>query len=627
MDRSTGIGLVLIFILFFVWAQFNNSSSDELTEQQKLEQDSIAKINTQEPAAGQTPDSVISNDTTLVSDSLRQILVNKDLELKFGIFANSASGTEKLDTLENEVFIVVLSNKGGTVKEVELKEYQQIIQEKKNEEMKIPLKFMNDPKNSFSYKLPLLGTQAAAVSSENLYYSVEKTAQSIKFIATASTGGRFIQTYSIEPGSYNIAYTVSIENLQSAWNDDVKEIDLKWDNYLQKLEYNEAFEKTYSTVYYRAVDESPDYCSCRSDDEAIVDEQDVKWFSHANQFFNSSLIAKSAFGHGKFTTRMLSDSSENLKLVTTEVKIPLSPANPSFAMDMYLGPNEFKRLRAYGVYLEDIIPYGSSIFGSINRWIIRPIFDFLSSFIGSAGIVILLLTLLVKLALSPLTYKMLLSQSKMSSLKPEMAGLKEKYKDDPQQLQVETMKIYREFGVNPLGGCLPMVAQMPIWFALYRFFPAAIEFRQEGFLWATDLSSYDVITYLPFEIPFYGAHVSLFTLLWAGTTIAYTYYNSKMMDMSAMNPAMMYMQYLMPIMFLFFFNSFAAGLACYLFFSNVLNIGQILITKNYLIDHDKIRQKLDENKKKPKKKSGFGARLEQVMKDQQRIQAEKKAKK
>ena len=627
MDRSTGIGLVLIFILFFVWAQLNNSSSNELTEQQKMEQDSLAKIAPQEPAIAQTPDTSSGMISDTLSDSLRQTLVNKDLELKFGIFASSASGTEQWDTLENDVFKVVFSSKGGNVKEVELKEYEQIIHEKNHDERKIPLKFMNDPKNSFSYKLPLLGTQAASVSSENLFYTVEKTSQSIKFIATASNGGRFIQNYAIEPGSYNILYTVSIENLQSAWNDDVKEIDLKWDNYLQKLEYNEAFEKTYSTVYFRAVDESPDYCSCRSDDDEIIDDQDVKWFSHANQFFNSSLIAKTAFGNGKFTTRMLSDSSENLKLVSTEVKIPLSPASPSFAMDMYLGPNEFKRLRSYGVYLEDIIPYGSSIFGSINRWIIRPIFDFLSSFIGSAGIVILLLTLLVKLALSPLTYKMLLSQSKMSSLKPEMAGLKEKYKDDPQQLQVETMKIYREFGVNPLGGCLPMVAQMPIWFALYRFFPAAIEFRQEGFLWATDLSSYDVFMYLPFEIPFYGAHVSLFTLLWAGTTIAYTYYNSKMMDMSAMNPAMIYMQYFMPVIFLFFFNSFAAGLAIYLFFSNVLNIGQILITKNYLIDHDKIRRDLDENKKKPKKKSGFGAKLEQVMKEQQRIQAEKKGKK
>ena len=257
--------------------------------------------------------------------------------------------------------------------------------------------------------------------------------------------------------------------------------------------------------------------------------------------------------------------------------------------------------------LEDVIPYGWSIFGTINRWVIRPIFTFLSGFIGSKGIVILLLTLIVKLVLYPLTYKMLYSQSKMAALKPQIANMKEKYKNDQQKQQMETMKLYREFGVNPLGGCFPIFLQMPIWFALYRFFPAALEFRQASFLWATDLSSYDVFARIP-EIPFYGSHISMFTLLWAVTTVIYTYYNARHMDFSAggANAKMMkYMQYGMPVMFLFFFNNFASGLTCYLLFSNIFNIAQTLITKNYIINQDKIKANWKLIAKSRKRRAAF----------------------
>jgi YidC/Oxa1 family membrane protein insertase len=217
----------------------------------------------------------------------------------------------------------------------------------------------------------------------------------------------------------------------------------------------------------------------------------------------------------------------------------------------------------------------------------------------------------------------------MGALKPVLAKLKDKYKDDAQKVQMETMKIYREYGVNPAGGCFPMVLQMPIWFALYRFFPASIEFRQASFLWANDLSSYDVFFRLPFEIPFLGDHLSLFTFLWAISMLVYTYYNSKMMDMGQMSamPMMKYMQYLMPLMFVFFFNSYASGLTCYLLFSNLLNIAQTLVTKNYLINNDKILEELDANKKKPKKTGGFQDRLQKALQEQQRVAADRAKKK
>jgi len=633
MDRNTVIGLVLIFVLFFVWAQMNSSSKEEIAERERLEQleaeangrdADLADTSVQDRDTPQaSPESAQSDYLAPEADSV----VDQRAKSRFGAFHPAAQGSVQTVVLENELFIVSFSNKGGIVSEVELKEYDQVTRLEDKSEIKSPVKFHNDEKNRFNYVLPVSGSMDSKVNTEDLYFQVEQLDNRVIFKAPTDNGGYFVQEYAIEPGSYNISYSIRAEGLDGVLSRDAEAIELHWENWLNRIELNTNFEKTYSTVYFRPTDANPDYCSCRSDDLETAKNKNIQWFSHANQFFNSSLLAKTQFGSGEFETRMLEDEAENLKITRTKISVPLSLRNPSFDMDFYIGPNEFKNLRSYGVYLEDIIPFGTSIFGSINRWIIRPMFTWLSGWIVSAGLVIFMLTLIVKLLMYPLTYKMLHSQSKMGALKPEMAQLKEKYKDDQQQQQVETMKLYREFGVNPLGGCLPMLLQMPIWFALYRFFPAAIEFRQEGFWWATDLSSYDAFFWLPFEIPFYGEHVSMFTLLWAVTTVAYTYYNTKMMDMTgAMNPMMKYMQYFMPLMFIVFFNSFAAGLACYLFFSNVLNVSMIVVTKNYLIDHDKIRRKMDAFRTKPKKKTGFGARLEKAMKEQQKIQAQKKKK-
>jgi YidC/Oxa1 family membrane protein insertase len=457
---------------------------------------------------------------------------------------------------------------------------------------------------------------------------VESTANSLTLRANTNKGAYFEQTYSLTDGTYLIDYDINFKGMNGIIDRNAETLKLTWVNYLDKLERNTTYEQRYSTVYFRTSDEETDYCSCTGDDTEEVDDQRIKWVSSANQFFNSSLIAEQTFESATLETRMLPEEAEDLKLIVSEINIPFEHSSQeTFAMDFYVGPNEFDRLQAIGNGLSDIIPFGWSIFGTINRWIIRPLFGFLSGFIGSKGIVILFLTVIVKLLLYPLTYKMLYSQSKMGALKPRIEGLKDRYKEDSQQQQVETMKLYREFGVNPLGGCMPMVLQMPIWFALYRFFPAAIEFRQAGFLWATDLSSFDVIMRLPFEIPLgFGSHLSLFTLLWAITTLIYTYYNTKHMDMSA-NPAMKYMQYLMPLFFMGFFNSFASGLTCYLLFSNLFNIGQTLVTKNYIIDKQKIERELEAYKKKPKKKGGFQQRLEDALKEQQKVQAQRETQK
>jgi len=325
-----------------------------------------------------------------------------------------------------------------------------------------------------------------------------------------------------------------------------------------------------------------------SDDSESVDGKPLEWISFVNQFFNTSVVGLgNTFSDLTATTEVYDDSSADLKKTTASMTLNMPDgSDQTFNMALFLGPNEYKRLHSFDNDLEEIIPFGRSIFGDINRLMIRPFFNWLSQFVSSKGIVIILLIFIIKMLVYPLTYKMLKSQAKMGALKPQLAGLKDKYKGDAQKVQMETMKIYREYGVSPLGGCMPMIVQIPIWYALFRFFPASITFRQESFLWAHDLSSYDVMVNLPFTLPVLGAHLSLFTVLYAISQVIYTYYNSRHMDMSA-NPAMKYVQYLMPVMFFGFFNSYASGLTCYMLFSNLFTIAQTIITKHFVFDNDK----------------------------------------
>lgn len=603
MDRSQGIGLVLIFILAYFFMVYNSPSEEELAAQQRA-QDSLAALEQSNP--------VTLGDTA-------------SLETINGSGGDSTTATmqtppqkEETYTIENELIKISFSNKGGQIIGAELKEHNQILEDENHNQTKIPLTMMDNPDNVMSYVIK--GLPQGTLNTADVFFNVETNGNTITF---KSNFGRtqLTKSFTLPSDSYTLDTRISAPGISSMATSD--EVDFEWVNYLNKLELNEQYERYYTTVYYKENDEHPDYCSCRDDDQEKIDDVSIDWISHANQFFNTSIIPSRAFDEARLETVMLDESSESLKLLKSKGTWPLEVLEgEGLALKMYIGPNDFERLAAFDNDLEDIIPFGSSIFGTINRWVIRPIFNFLSSFIGSAGLVIILLTVLVKLALYPLTYKMLHSQMKMAALKPEIEKVKVKHKDDQSKQQMETMKMYREYGVNPLGGCMPMLLQMPIWFALYRFFPASIEFRQAPFWWANDLSSYDVIAYLPFNIPMFGSHISLFTILWVLTTLAYTWYNSRLVDMSA-NPAMKYMQYFMPVMFLFFFNNYASGLTAYLMFSNLTNIGQTMLTKNVIIDEEKIRAQLNRNKAKPKKKGGFQQRLEKALKEQQRIQAER----
>lgn len=620
MDKNTIIGIVLIFLLFLVWVKINAPTEEQLAEMQRVE-DSIAL------AQQQNMDSLLVTEDARplpqISDGLQDSL-DQLLKLReYGVFAPAMDGTSSEQVLENDQVRITFDTKGGHIKQVKLKKFQKLLEDEEHNDVIEDLYLLEDEKNVFEYILPVTGIRDSEIKTSDLYFSPNLSGNTLTLSARLSNGSSIVQSYTLANDGYDIDYQLQFNGLDQVI-DKSKNIQINWVNYLDKLEKSTQYERIYSSVHFKEVGENPSYCSMSGDDDETL-EGDVKWVSHSNQFFNSALVATSgAFAGARVESTMIDESEEDLKLLTSRIDLPFQQQTD---MKWYIGPNEFDVLKSYGYEMEDIIPFGWSVFGTINRWVIRPIFSFLSGLVGSKGIVILLLTLIVKAAVFPLTYKMLHSQSKMGALKPQMAKLREKYKDDQQKVQMETMKIYREYGVNPAGGCFPMILQMPIWFALYRFFPASIEFRQASFLWANDLSSYDVFFRLPIEIPFLGSHISLFTFLWAVSMLVYTYYNSKIMDMNSINPMMKYMQYLMPLMFVFFFNSYASGLTCYLLFSNLINITQTVVTKNYLINNDKILEQLDRNKKKPKKKGGFQARLEQALKEQQRLAAEQQAKK
>jgi len=617
MDRNTQLGLLLIFGLFVLWQVVTSPSQEELIKQQQMEDSIMLARKTKEAIR----EKIVIQKTEFQKDSA-EILV--DRENKFGGFSNAAAGKASDFVLENDLLKVTFSTKGGTIKEVLIKNHHKIVQNADRKDVKESLLLMSDERDKFYYALPVKSVPGGFIYTKDLIFDGALEGNTIRFKAVANNGGYFEQVYTLNPDNYLFNYAIKTENLDNILDKGVNSIKLRWINYLGKLEKAVSYEKNYSAIYYKPGIDKPEHCSCTSSDIEDKENTPIKWISFTQQFFNVSLLASDNFKGAKMVTTFLDDSDKALKKMDAEIEIPFKSSNNSFKMDFYLGPNEFDRLYAMGNNLEDIIAFGTSFFGTINRWVIRPVFNWISQFFVNKGIVILVLTFFVKLSLFYLTYRMIYSQSKMTALKPQIDKLKEKHKDDASTIQMESMKLYREFGVNPLGSCLPMLLQMPIWFALYRFFPAAIEFRQAPFLWANDLSSYDEWIQLPFAIPFgFGSHISLFTILWAISTLVFTFYNSKNMDFSA-NPAMKWMQYVMPIMFLGFFNSYASGLTAYLLFSNVLNIGQTMATKAFLIDEAKILAQMEDHKKKPKKTGGFQDRLQKVLEEQRKIAEQQK---
>jgi YidC/Oxa1 family membrane protein insertase len=609
MDRNSIIGLLLIGLIIITYSIYTQPSADELKAAQHR-RDSITQVETKNrelnaannsaPVQAATP----SYDSTL-TDSMRAVIEKE----KFGDFASAAAGTEQILTLENNKMKVTLSSLGGKIKSVHLKGYMTWTGK--------PLELLNSDSSVFNLSL---SAGNRIINTQSLYFTASGStgkSNSVSLRLNAGTDKYIEYVYALPEDSYLLSYHINVIGMQEVIAGNASYLNLDWKDVIHPNEKSIETERAATTVYYRFADEDVDNISETSDEKQSLKTK-VKWIAFKQQFFTSALIADNAFDNPVVETATDKTSTSTVKTLSASFSLPYDrKPNQTYGMRFYFGPNHYQTLKKIDdLNLEKLIPLGWGIFGWVNRFLVIPTFNFLNSFNLNYGIIILMLTILVRIILLPLTYGSFKSQAKMKVLQPEMAELNEKFGDDPMKKQQETMALYRKAGVNPMGGCIPGLLQLPILIAMFRFFPASIELRQQSFLWANDLSSYDSILDLPFHIPFYGSHVSLFTLLMTVSTLIYTRMNMQMT--AATNPQMKWMMYLMPVMFLGFFNNYAAGLSYYYFLSNVIGFGQQYLFKAF-IDQDKIHAQIQENKKKTPKKSGFQQRLEQMAKERQQL--------
>ncbi len=635
MNKNTIMAFMLLFGLLMVYDYLSRPSTSDIEAYNRqidslnrIKLDSIRRDSAMEAQRIALINSIKQDSTRdtseikAIEDSLK---TSKERE-QFGNFHPASKGEEQLVKLENDKIRLTFSSKGGRLVKAEILGFEGYDQTTEDRYDRRPVVLFDNPQNKFHYLIPLASALRGAVLTSDLYFQVKQEGKTLRFVApTTDPAKYFEQIYTLEEG-YTLKYDVNAVGLQELMPINNTNLQLSWHSFLGRIEKNSSYERTMTSIHYKEVQNSPSYCTCA----ASVQEEHatpIQWVSHSQQFFNFSLVATGStqFSKGKFETFMSPEEAAHLKELKTELFLPVSSANASYSMLLFLGPNDYNILGATNTGLESIIPFGWSIFGAIGKYVIRPMFNLLATFIPSYGLIIILLTLIIRIVIYPLQYKMLLSGVKMGLLRPELEAMRKKFKDNPQGAQMEQMKMFQQYGVNPLGGCLPMLLTMPIWISLYRFFPASIEFRQKSFLWAEDLASYDSIVDFSFYIPFYGDHVSLFTLLWAVSMFAFLKYNSSQMDMSAgggQMKMMMYLQYAFPVIFFFALNSWAAGLTAYMLFSNLLNIAQTYITKNFVINKDKVRAEMEENKKNPKQ-SGWQQRFEDMTKQMQQNQNKK----
>lgn len=626
MDRNTLTGLLLIGAIVIGFGILNRPSEEEIkAAQQRSDSLELVKKAENEAAAERQfeEQKTINNEAESIdvkeaeNDSLRS-LVNTSA---YGVFAKSALGEGEIIKIENEVLSIYFNTKGGKIEKATLKNYDTydgapLTLIDSTSEFNLNF-FTKDNKNIYTDNLVFETQESdASISGEG--------SKSISFKLKVNDNQYLEHIYTIKGDDYMIDFDLNLVGLNDVLDTRSGELGLNWTVHAPNQEKSLKSQRDATTLFFQYKGDEIDDITPTGDEREDY-EADIKWVSLKQQFFNTTIIADDYFDKSRAYAELSTNEDEvaYVRSLKTALTIPVSGAAiESFGMSMYLGPNDYYVLSKYELGLENIINLGWGIFGWVNEFIVIPVFDYLDSFDWSYGIIILILTILLKLVLMPITYKTYLSGAKMRVLKPEINEINEKYKDDAMKKQEAMMTLYRQTGVNPLSGCIPMLIQMPILIAMFRFFPSSIQLRQESFLWADDLSSYDSIYNFPegFEIPFYGDHVSLFTLLMALSLAFYTRMNSSMsMGAAADGPMaaqMKIMTYLMPVMMLFFFNSYSAGLSYYYFLANVISMGQTLLIRKVFINEEAIRSKIEKNKKRPaaKKKSGFQKRLEEMAK-------------
>jgi YidC/Oxa1 family membrane protein insertase len=550
-------------------------------------------------------------------------------------FAQYLTGEEKTVKLENSVLSLDLSSKGGFLSRAELKEYQAY------DSSNIVL---FDPATS-DFNMTLL-TNNQRLETRDLYFSPEVESDTTVVMAlNLGQNARFAIRYTLLPDSYIVKMDIEQSNMTDIIPSSTSEIDIHWYQKMKRNESGRTFEERNSAIYYKYAGGDVEDLNALETESEEADSR-VKWVAFKNQFFSSVIIARDNFTGAKFNSVDLKETSQTafLKDMTADMAIEYSSANANPAsFDIFLGPNLYPLLSDYDdelnadedLELTKLIPLGWALFRWINTLIIIPVFTFLGSFMSNYGIIILLLTIFIKLLLFPFTYKSYMSQAKMRLLAPEIKEINDKYpgQENAMVRQQKTMELYSKAGASPFSGCLPMLLQMPILIAMFTFFPSCIELRGEAFLWAKDLSAPDAIfsweTHIPIISSIFGNHVSLFCLLMTVTNILYTYINMQNQPQQSSMPGMKWMMYLMPVMFLFFFNDYASGLSYYYFLSLLITIVQTYAFR-FIIDEDKVKAQMKANAKKPRKKSGFMARLEEAQRQQQamlREQQKQQAKK
>jgi YidC/Oxa1 family membrane protein insertase len=615
-DVNSFIGMILLGGIIFWWMSTQEPEVDATT-------------NTTTTSKVADAPETINNTVTAAAfenDSLKQI----NLQNKLGAFAQSAiSASNGVSVLENEVVKLTIDNKGGQIKSALIKNFKTYDS--------LPLYMIKD--NNASFNINFGTTDNRILNTKNLFFQPTITKNGDNQVVSMKlkvSETQFLEyRYEMKPKDYMVNFSVRSQGLSNVINAS-NPINLDWSLDGFRHEKSLKTENSMYSYYYFKSEEEVDYLNAGNSD--VIN--DVDWVAYKQHFFSSSLLTDTPFNNATVTSTdlVLNEEIDTVFTKRYELKTPLALSNGelNYNMKWFYGPSDYNLLTTYeDTDLDQTADLGWGIFGFLNRTVFYPVFNFLKGILSNFGLIIILLTIVVRLIMSPLVYKSYLSSAKMKVIRPELTALNEKYpgKENAMKRQQETMAIQRKAGVSMMSGCIPALLQMPVFFALFKFFPTNISLRQQGFLWAPDLSSYDTIFQLPFTIPFYGDHVSLFPILASVAIFFYMKMNqSQQANMQApaqegmpdMGKMMKYMIYFSPIMMLFFFNNYASSLSLYYFVSNLLTIGIMLVIKNYVIDEDKIHAQIEENKKKPeKKKSAFRQKIDSAMKQAQEQQKKK----
>jgi len=605
-DRNSVIGFLLLALLFFGYFYFTRQGQMELELKQKRIQDSLAMI---QP---------VTNPAARVADSLKADTLSR--KAAAGDFAAAGFAREEILELKNGLVTVGFSNRGGQIAYVELNKYRSrdssLVRLAGSEFDQISYRVNTGPSNTAEIA-ELFFTPGQVVKGQD-------GSQSISYTLADSTGRSIVHSFRLPSNEYMIDWTISMDRADQLLGKNT--LDLSWQVKALQHEIDVVGERreTQIDIYNN---EGFDYFTMK-DGFSEKWNEGVKWMSLKQKFFNHTLISRNGFSYAEVSTAMPeSDTIPVVASAMASLRVPV-PAGSRIEVPLsfYVGPNDYKVLKGYKMELEDIVNLGQGFYAFvkyINRVIVMPVFNLFEGFIKSYGLVIALLTIIIRLLTSPLVYSSYLSGAKMKALRPELDQLKEKYKDDQQAYSMEQMKLFRTAGVNPLGGCIPALLQIPIFFALYSFFNAEISLRGQSFWWAEDLSSYDKILTWGFNIPFIGSHLSLFTLLAVVTSLLISLYSMSLTP-DQNNPMLKYMPYIFPIMLLGIFNSLPAALTWYYTVSNVITLVLQYLIQNFIIDHDKILAQIEENKKKPKSKPKWQERLETMQETQKKLDDMKK---